>query len=92
MAIVLQALVLASPFLWLISVRLLRNWRYFWLFFALNSVLLLFHLLLNTQLLSFGHDEYGLARLSATIVTIVVHTILGFFFAVLLRYHKMVQI
>lgn len=77
------SLLILGPLLWIFSLVLLKSWRYFWLYFVANLVLLVGYLaILSTSPLSyFGHDEYGLRRLLILMAAVMVHTMLGFFFA-----------
>jgi carbon starvation protein CstA len=77
-------LLLAAPVLWLGSLLLLKSWRRFWPFFGLNAGLLAAYLYVlgSTNLIDYGHDEYGLGRLFAMLMAVVLHVLLGFVFAV----------
>lgn len=89
MDILFISLLLASPVLWLGSLLLLKSWHRFWPFFALNALLLVGYLgLFSSGLVSLGHDEYGLNWLFAVLSAIVLHTVLGFGFAVGYRLYR----
>ncbi|RTQ45330.1 hypothetical protein EJV47_26020 [Hymenobacter gummosus] len=82
-------LLLASPVLWLVSLLLLMHWRRFWQFFLLNLALLAGYLwVLSSDLISFGHDEYGLKWLFAVLAAMTTHVVLGFGFAVGFRMRR----
>jgi hypothetical protein len=74
--------------LWMISLWLLCGWRYFWRYFAGNLVLLAAYTFLTTQVSLFGHDEYGLGRIFATVGAVTVHTVLGLGFALAVRWPR----
>jgi hypothetical protein len=84
MANFLIFLVLVSPVLWLISVSMLTEWKHFWKFFIANSLILALYLtfIMDPVFVDFGHDEYGLKRLTTSIAAIVTHIVLGLVFAV----------
>ncbi|MCC3158725.1 hypothetical protein LJ737_15885 [Hymenobacter sp. 15J16-1T3B] len=83
-------LLLASPVLWMVSVVLLLDWRRFWQFFLLNLALLAGYLMLffGTELLRFGHDEYGLRQAFGALLAVTLHVVLGFGFAVGFRLYQ----
>ena len=67
-----------TPFLWLLSLYLLRRWRHFWTYAALNLLVLLGYVTLAMWHYPFGHDEYGLGRMSTLGGAFLVQAILGF--------------
>lgn len=77
------SLLILGPLLWILSLVLLKSWRYFWLYFLANLIVLVGYLaILSTSSLAyFGHDEYGLGRLLILVAAVMMHTLLGFFFA-----------
>jgi hypothetical protein len=87
---VLFLLLLASPVLWIFSLLLLMDWRRFWGFFLPNLGLLAGYLwlLLGTNLLRFGQDEYGLRQIFGALAAVVLHVVLGFGFAVGFRIYQ----
>ncbi|WP_345074882.1 hypothetical protein [Hymenobacter fastidiosus] len=87
MTATLLLLLLASPLLWLASLFLLRQWCHFRLFFASNLLILAAYLLLIAWF-PFGHDEYGLGRLFYSAYALIAHVVLGFGFAVVLRWQQ----
>ena len=76
--------VLASPILWLVSIYLLHEWNLIWRYSLANFVALVIYgaLIMMTDMVDLGHDEYGLAKPSVLIATITGHVVLGFIFAV----------
>ncbi|MEP1150933.1 MAG: hypothetical protein ABJH08_04305 [Balneola sp.] len=90
METVLAIFVLLSPLLWIISLVTLNGWKHFWKFFFANLFILVsyFYILLFTNLIEFGHDEYGLAALGTTLLTISTHILLGFLFAMTYKFRK----
>jgi hypothetical protein len=63
---------------------LLREWKWIWEYSFLNFLILFSYgvVILLTNTFDLGHDEYGLAKLSAFIFTVVSHIALGFLFAI----------
>lgn len=63
---------------------MLKDWKHFWKFFVANSIIFISYLVFtsNPEFMDFGHDEYGLNRLSTIIFAIFTHIILGLIFAI----------
>ncbi|MEQ9309836.1 MAG: hypothetical protein RLN90_10305 [Balneolaceae bacterium] len=82
--------ILFSPILWLVSIYLLSDWEHVWKFAAINfSVIVLYTvILLFSNIIDLGHDEYGLKRLGTFALTVSTHILLGFLFAVGYKLNK----
>ena len=83
----LLTVALLVPILWIWTVLILLNWRYFNPFFLLNAVLIVGYLyaFLTGIVGFFGHNEYGLGRIMAVIILLVSHVVLAFLFAIVRR-------
>ena len=68
----------------MISLFILSSWKYFWKFFIGNALIVSIYLTLltNTNLINFGHDEYGLKNLITIVGCILTHIVLGLIFAI----------
>lgn len=77
-------LISVSPVLWMISLFILSSWKHFWKFFIANALVVLIYLtlIIDSNLLNFGHDEYGLKGLLTIVSCIVIHVVLGLLFAI----------
>lgn len=82
--------ILFSPILWLVSLYLLSDWEDVWKFAAINfSIIVLYtFLLLFTNIVELGHDEYGLKRIGTFALTVSTHILLGFLFSVGYKLNK----
>lgn len=74
--------------LWITSLALLSKWKFFKLFFVLNAILVIAYLLYliygNPPFI--GHDEYGLQRFGYVVFVPMVHIVLNFFLALIIRW------
>lgn len=80
---------ISTPILWMISIFIFKEWKYFGKLFLLNSIILLSYgyLILYSNLNLVGHDEYGLSKIFLFINFLIFHTILNFGFAMFYKYH-----
>ncbi len=80
----LAYIILFSPILWLLSLFFLHNWKHFWKFAGINFLVITVYsfIILSTNLIDYGHDEYGLGPIVTFVLSIVGHIILGFIFSI----------
>lgn len=66
------------------SIFILRKWKYFYLFFGLNLVVVVifYYLVTKTKIFSSGQNEYGLETLYNIVIYVVIHTIVVFIFSI----------
>lgn len=74
--------------MWIISIFILRKWKYFYLFFALNLVIsiIYYYLITQTNVINLASKEIGFAILFNFLIFIITHTIIVFIFAL---YYKL---
>lgn len=90
---ILLYIILGSPLIWLVSILMLKDWRHIWKYALINFVVLIAYgiTILMTDLIDFGHVEYGLKKLFAFIASVVIHILLGFIFAVGYKLRKRID-
>lgn len=73
--------------LWILSIYLIRSWKYFWAYFAINFLILATYTsyTLLGDLKFMGQDEYGLGRLLLLFALPIGHTIIGFVIALVVN-------
>ncbi len=73
--------------LWIWSIYLIKNWRYFWIYFIINFLIVTSYIIYTIygNLSFLGHDEYGLGRLFMLFVFPIGHSILGFIIALIIN-------
>ena len=78
---------LISPFLWIASIMLTKDWRHFKKLIVINCAIIVCYLIvLNlTGRINIGHDEYGLRKLALNISCFVLHIILGFIASIIIN-------
>jgi hypothetical protein len=74
--------------LWLLSIYLVREWKYFWVFFATNLLIIAIYstYTIYGDLNFLGHDEYGLGRLMMLFAIPIVHVLISFVIAIVVNY------
>ncbi|EAR01252.1 hypothetical protein FB2170_11046 [Maribacter sp. HTCC2170] len=74
--------------LWILSIYLVRKWKYFWIFFAVNFAILTIYTIYTIygNLSFLGHDEYGLGRLIMLFAVPLIHVLVAFVLAIIIRY------
>lgn len=74
--------------LWILSIYLVRKWKYFWAFFAINFAILAIYTTYTIygNLDFLGHDEYGLGRLMMLFAIPLVHVLIVFILAMVINY------
>lgn len=79
-----------SPILWIISIKLTKNWKHFKKLALLNLLIFVcyFFILNFTKWIDLGDDAYGLGRLVTNVILIMIHVILGFISSLII-YKKM---
>jgi len=72
---------------------MLKDWKYIWKYALVNFVILTAYgiIILMTDLIDFGHDEYGLKKLFGFIAAVVIHIILGLIYAVGYKLRKRID-
>ncbi len=73
--------------LWILSIYLVRKWKYFWAYFFINLLIVISYLIyiLYGSLTFLGHDEYGLGRLFLLFSWPIKHAILGAVIAIIIN-------
>lgn len=73
--------------LWIWSIYLVRNWKYFWVYFLINLIIMAsyFIYLVYGDLNFLGHDEYGLGRLYLFFSWPIKHAIVGSVIAIIIN-------
>jgi hypothetical protein len=76
--------------LWIFAIFLLSKWKYLFHFIICNIIIGIFgfYILLETKIIDFGRDEYGLGTLFALIGFGIGHSILGFLFGIFLKMYQ----
>ena len=74
--------------LWILTIYLVRKWKYFWIFFATNLLIIAIYTAYLTygDLNFIGHDEYGLPRLMVLVATPLLHVLISFIIAIIVSY------
>lgn len=74
--------------LWMLSIYLVHKWKYFWVFFGINLIVLALYTTYTIygNLEFLGHDEYGLGRLMMLFAIPIVHVLIAFIIAVVINY------
>jgi len=87
MFIVFCALCFISPFLWIASIFLTKEWKQFKSFAIVNTLIFVLYIfILNfTELIDLGHDEYGLRILFMNIFLIIGHVLVGFIAGLIIK-------
>ena len=87
---ILIILIFISPFLWIESIILTKNWKHFTQFAIINTIIfILYYGVLNyTEIIDLGHDEYGLGVMFLNTLLIVSHILLGFVAALIIHHRK----
>lgn len=90
---ILLYIILGSPIIWLVSILMLKDWKHIWKYTLINFIIITAYgiAILTTDLIDFGHDEYGLKKLFGFIAAIVIHIFLGFIFGVGYKLRKRVN-
>lgn len=73
---------------WLLSIYLVREWKYFCVFFATNLLIIAIYstYTIYGDLSYLGHDEYGLGRLIMLFAIPLVHVLISFSIAIVINY------
>lgn len=73
--------------LWIWSVSLVKNWKYFWTYFIINFLIVVGYIvyILYGDMPLLGHDEYGLGRLFMLFAFPIGYAILGFLIALIIN-------
>ena len=79
---------ISTPILWIISIFIFKEWKYFGKLFLINTIILICYgyLILYTNLNFVGHDEYGLGKILLLVSSLIIHTILNFGLALFYKY------
>ena len=74
--------------LWILSIYLVREWKHFWVFFAINLLILAIYstYTIYGNLNFLGHDEYGLGRLMMLFAIPIIHVLIAFILAMVINY------
>ena len=74
--------------LWLLSIYLVRKWKYFWVYFGINLIIIAIYTNYTVygNLEFLGHDEYGLGRLMMLFAVPIVHVSISFIIAIVINY------
>ena len=74
--------------LWLLSIYLVREWKYFWVFFVTNLLIIAIYYTYTIygDLNFLGHDEYGLGRLMMLFAIPLLHVLISFVIAIVVNY------
>lgn len=74
--------------MWLFSIYLLSYWKYVHWYAFLNLILIViyFSIIIYGGKYLWGHDEYGLGAFLRLIFALILHTIIGFIFAIYKSY------
>ncbi|SHJ42441.1 hypothetical protein SAMN04488007_0291 [Maribacter aquivivus] len=74
--------------LWALSIYLVRKWKHFWIFFAINFAILAIYTtyIIYGNLDFLGHDEYGLGRLMMLFAIPLIHVLIAFILAMVINY------
>jgi len=85
---ILYLLLLLIPFLWIVSVFMLRKWKHILIYSILNALIIAiyFYIIFYSNYKIFLQDEYGLKKIFLFLYIIILHTIAGFIFALVYKY------
>jgi len=90
MKLLIIAILILAPLLWLFSISALTTWRYFLYFFLFNLVLFIVYTYIHFRygLIDTGTDPYGLGGMLVYILTLLVHIGVGAIVAIIFRKRK----
>lgn len=85
---ILYLLLLLIPFLWIVSIFILRKWKHILIYTILNTLLIAiyFYTIFYSNYNIFLHDEYRLKKIFLFLYIIISHTIVGFIFSLVYKY------
>lgn len=81
-------LLILLPVLWIVSIKMLRNWKHIIRYYLMNiTVIGLYCLVIfYSNIDYFTHDPYGLRKIFSLLFCLGIHTFIGFLFALYYKY------
>lgn len=72
-------------FLWAASLYLLSNWKWFWKFVIINTILIIIYIpyILFGKIAYLSHDEYGIGRAMLLFLVPIIHAIIALVFGII---------